>query len=212
MRTDDLLDTLSADLAPAPPGLVTRRLGLGLVLGMVGTFVVLIATLGLRRDLGAAVMGAAFWIKFIYTLALAGLGLWLVERQSRASADARMPAWLLLVPVLLLAAIAAVQVSAPQADWRALLMGHSARVCSTLILILSLPIFAGTFWAMRALAPTRLTLAGACAGLLSGAASAALYCLHCPEVAAPFVLIWYSLGILLATALGALVGRWLLHW
>ena len=34
MRTDDLLDLLSTDLAPAPPGLVTRRLGLGVILGL----------------------------------------------------------------------------------------------------------------------------------------------------------------------------------
>lgn len=212
MRTDDLLDLLSADLTPAPPGLVTRRLGLGVVLGLAVTFLVLLLTLGLRPDLGAALGGAAFWIKFAYTLALAGLGLWLVERQSRAGADARRPARLLLIPVLLLALVAALQLGAPGADWRALVMGRSARVCSLLIAGLSLPIFACVFWAMRSLAPTRLTLAGTCGGLLAGSASAALYCLHCPEVAAPFILVWYSLGILLATALGALLGRWALRW
>ena len=56
------------------------------------------------------------------------------------------------------------------------------------------------------------TLAGASAGFLSGATSAALYCFHCPETAAPFILIWYTLGILLTTALGALLGRWILRW
>ena len=212
MRTDDLLDLLSADLAPAPPGLVTRRLGLGVILGLAVTFLVLLLTLGLRPDLGAALGGAAFWIKFTYTLALAGLGLWLVERQSRAGADARRPARLLMIPVLLLALVAALQLGAPDADWRALVMGRSARVCSLLIAGLSLPIFACVFWAMRSLAPTRLTLAGTCGGLLAGSASAVLYCLHCPEVAAPFILVWYSLGILLATALGALLGRWVLRW
>jgi hypothetical protein len=212
MQTDDLLDALSAELAPTPRAVVPQKLGTGLVTGLVVTFVILLATLRLRPDLGTAVTGAAFWIKFTYTMALAGLGLWLVERQSRAGADARLPAWLLLVPVLALGAIALLQISAPQADVRAMAMGHTARVCSLLILALSLPIFAGTFWAMRRLAPTRLTLAGACGGLLAGAASAALYCLHCPEAAAPFVLIWYSLGIALAAGLGAVTGRWLLRW
>ena len=65
---------------------------------------------------------------------------------------------------------------------------------------------------MRQLAPTRLVLAGASAGFLSGAASAALYCFHCPETAAPFILIWYTLGILMTTALGAALGRWALRW
>lgn len=212
VKTDELLDRLSGNLAPAPRAAVSRNLGLGLFGGMAATFAVLLFTLGLRRDLAAAVTGAAFWIKLAYTFVLAALGLWLVERQSRAGADARVPGWLLLVPVLLLGAVAALQINAPQADWRALAMGHTAKVCSLLILALSLPIFAGLLWAMRRLAPTRLTLAGACAGLLAGAASATLYCLHCPEAAAPFVLIWYSLGILLAAALGAAAGRWALRW
>ncbi len=212
MRTDDLLDTLSAGLAPAPRAVVPQRLGAGLLAGMAVTFAVLLFTLRLRPDLGAAMAGPAFWIKFIYTFALAGLGLWLVERQSRAGADARTPAWLLAAPILLLAMVAAAQMAAPGAHWGDLVMGHTARVCSLLIAALSLPIFAGIFWAMRALAPTRLTLAGACAGLLSGAASATLYGLHCPEVAAPFILVWYSMGILAATGLGAVVGRWALRW
>lgn len=212
MRTDDLIDALSVNLAPAPRTMVTQRLRLGLALGMAATFLVLLFTLHLRRDLGVAITGTAFWIKFGYTFALAGLGLWLVERQSRAGADAATPAWLLLAPVLLLGSVAALELSAPQADWWTMTMGHTARVCSLLILALSLPIFVGVFWAMRALAPTRLTLAGACAGLLAGAASATLYGLHCPEVAAPFILVWYSLGILLASGLGAIVGRWALRW
>lgn len=212
MRTDDLLEVLSADLAPARSSTVLRRLGTGLVLGMAATFLVVLFRFRLRPDLAAAVFGSAFWIKFAYSFALAGLALWLVERQSRAGADARIPGWLLALPVLLLAVVAAMQVSAPQADWHALLMGHTARVCSLLIVALSLPIFVSVFWAMRSLAPTRLTPAGACAGLLAGAASATLYGLHCPEVAAPFILVWYSLGILLATGLGALLGRWALRW
>ncbi len=212
VRTDDLIDALSCGLPSEPRSLVGRSLGFGLLGGLVVTFVILLSALRLRPDLGIAITGTAFWVKFTYTLALAGLGLWLVERQSRAAADARLPAWLLLVPVLLLGVVAAFQISAPQADWKALAMGHTARVCSLLVLALSLPILVGICWAMRRLAPTRLTFAGASAGLLAGAASASLYCLHCPEAAAPFVLIWYSLGILLAAGLGALTGRWALRW
>lgn len=212
MQTDDLIAALSGDLAPAPRGMVGRKLATGLFIGMAATFLVLLFTLRLRPDLGTAVYGAAFWLKFAYTFALAGLGLWLVERQARAGANVTAPGWLLLAPVLLLTSVAAMQISAPEADWRSLTMGHTARVCSLLIVALSFPIFAGVFWAMRALAPTRLTLAGACAGLLAGAASATLYGLHCPEVAAPFILVWYSLGIILATGLGAIAGRWALRW
>jgi hypothetical protein len=212
VETDDLIACLSQDLAPARRGMVMRMLGLGLLLGLAATFVILRLTLNVRPDLSAAMAGSAFWIKFFYTVALAGLGLWIVERQSRAGADARTPIWLVLAPVAALAVLAALQLSSPGVDQHALMMGQTARVCSSLIFFLSLPIFAGLFWAMRRLAPTRLTLAGAGAGMLAGAASATLYGFHCPEAAAPFILIWYTLGILLATALGAFVGRWALRW
>ena len=62
------------------------------------------------------------------------------------------------------------------------------------------------------LAPTRLTLAGALAGLFAGGMGAFVYAFHCPETAAPFVALWYSAGILLTTALGALLGPRLLRW
>jgi hypothetical protein len=212
VETDDLIARLSQDLAPARRSAVMRVLGMGLVLGLVVTAIILRMTLNFRPDLPAAMTAPAFWAKFSYTFALTVLGLWIVERQSRAGADARKPFWLLLAPVAALALLAALQLSAPGADRHDLMMGQTARVCSSLILLLSLPIFAGVFWAMRRLAPTRLTMAGAGAGMLAGAASATIYGFHCPETAAPFILIWYTLGILLATALGAVLGRWALRW
>ena len=133
MQTDDLIATLSGNLAPVRSGLVMRRLGLGLVIGLAGTFLLLRMILSLRPDLAVALAGGAFWMKFAYTFAIAGLGLWIVERQSRAGAGARVPGWLLAVPLLALAA-AAVPGVAPGADRHALMMGHTARVCSVLIL------------------------------------------------------------------------------
>ena len=49
--------------------------------------------------------------------------------------------------------------------------------------------------ALREMAPTRLRLAGAAAGALAGGAGAAVYALHCPELGAPFVAVWYVLGM-----------------
>ena len=48
--------------------------------------------------------------------------------------------------------------------------------------------------------------------LTAGGFGALVYCLHCPEVGAPFVALWYSLGIVLPSAVGALVGPRLLRW
>ena len=136
----------------------------------------------------------------------------MVERQARAGAQARTPLWLLAVPVVALVVAASVQLSDPKANSAALIMGTSADVCPLLILMLSLPIFGGLLLALRRLAPTRLGLAGAVAGLTAGGWAAVVYAFHCPESTAPFIVIWYSLGIVLATALGAAVGRFALRW
>jgi hypothetical protein len=93
-----------------------------------------------------------------------------------------------------------------------MLLGKSWIFCPWLVLLLAAPIFVGLLWSFRRLAPTRLRAAGAVAGLAAGAWAATVYCLHCPEVSALFVLTWYSLGIALAAGVGALLGPRLLRW
>jgi len=39
-----------------------------------------------------------------------------------------------------------------------------------------------------------------------------VYSLHCPELAAPFIGFWYLLGMLIPTAVDALLGPRLLRW
>ena len=66
---------------------------------------------------------------------------------------------------------------------------------------------------VRALAaPTRPALAGAAAGLLSGALGAVAYALHCPESGLAFVAVWYVLGLAMVGAVGALLGSRLFRW
>ena len=93
-----------------------------------------------------------------------------------------------------------------------LIFGQTASVCPFIIALISTPLFVGIFGAMRGLAPTRLRLAGAAGGLAAGSVGALAYSLHCPELAAPFLGIWYVLGILIPTAFGAWAGPRLLHW
>ena len=49
-------------------------------------------------------------------------------------------------------------------------------------------------------------------GLLAGALGALVYALHCPEMATPFLAVWYLAGIAIPTALGAVLGPLLLRW
>jgi hypothetical protein len=212
MKTDNLIAALAGDLAPVRRGYVLSVLGLGLLGGMIVSAGIMTAWLGLRPDLGDAAMTAPYWIKFAYTLALTLCGLRIVERQARAGGKAGVALSLVGLAVAAIVGLAVIQLAVPDAPRHALIMGHSANVCARNIFVLSLPIFAGLFWALRRLAPTRLTLAGASAGLLAGAAGAWVYAFHCDESAAPFMAIWYTLGIAAAGFLGALLGRFGLRW
>ena len=90
--------------------------------------------------------------------------------------------------------------------------GLSWRTCTVSVLMISVPIFVAAFFALRKLAPTQLSQAGACAGVLSGAAGAAIYAFHCPETALPFVAIWYVAAIASTAVIGAALGPRLLRW
>jgi hypothetical protein len=119
----------------------------------------------------------------------------------------------LAAPVLVMWFLAAFDLMRADPAQRAgLFFGHTWTSCPFLVAMLSAPVFVAVLWATRGLAPTRLRLAGSAAGLLSGAIGALVYCLHCPELAAPFLGFWYLLGILIPTAVGALLGPRLLRW
>ena len=212
MRTDDLIAQLSDRLLPVKSGFVASTLAIGVVSGIAGSILLMIVTMGVRHDLAIAIAGSAFWMKFAYTLAIASLGLWIVERSGRPGAEITLPLALLALPVIAILVLMAMQLAPADVDRRALIMGSSSNVCAVLIAVLSLPLFGGVFWALRRLAPTQLTQAGAAAGLLAGSTAASIYAFHCRESAAPFVAIWYTSGILLTIILGAAIGRWALRW
>jgi hypothetical protein len=212
MRTADLIELLAGDVTATPRGLVNRKLLAALIAGGLVTFA--IVALWLRcQPLLAAAQQPWFWMKAGYTGLLTLAGAIMVRRLS--TPGARLGAAPLAAALLILAmlALGAGQIVATAPGARlALWLGQTWKVCSPLILLLAVPIYAFLIAALRALAPTRLTLTGAAAGFAGGALAATLYGLHCPEQAAAFAATWYTLGIAAATALGALTGRWLLRW
>lgn len=212
MQTDDLIAQLSTRLEPVKNGAVTRLLLGAVVVGVAGSILMMLAMIGLRHDIAAAITSFGMWTKLVYTFAIAGFGFWLVERAGRPGAEMTRPALLLALPLLAILLLAALQMSAPDADMPGLVLGHSSRVCAFLVILTAFPTLAATFWALKRLAPTRLTLAGAGAGLFAGAAGAFVYCFHCTEGAAPFIAIWYTLGIVLTAGIGALLGPRFLRW
>jgi hypothetical protein len=119
----------------------------------------------------------------------------------------------IVAPVAGLALLALAELArAPMDNWPQMIMGNSWTQCPWRIVALSVPVFIGLCVVIRGQAPTNLRASGAAAGLLSGAVAATAYALACPESSAAFILVWYSAGIALATAIGALLGPKLLRW
>jgi len=210
---DRLVASLSADLCAVPRHAAARRILTGLALGMAVTIALLMLGLGIRRDLGDAMQSSHFWMKTLYAAALGALALIATLRLARPDCGPQRKLWLVALPLGLLGAFAVLEMTrTPASQWLAMWLGHSWKVCAAMVLALALPILTGLLWALKRLAPTRLRLAGGTAGLAAGAWAACLYCLHCPETSALFVLTWYSLGIALSAALGALLGPRVLRW
>jgi hypothetical protein len=213
VRTDDLIEALAGDSAPLPSRALSRTLGLGLALGAVVSVAIMVLWLGVRPDLMDAMRTGPFWMKFAYALSVAALGFGLIERLARPDGEGGVFGPMLLAPLGVMTALAIYQLwGAPEELRMTMMLGHTYQICARNIVIVSAPIFLGLFWAMRSLAPTRLTFAGAVAGLLAGATGTFIYAFHCDESAAPFVAIWYTLGIAAVGVLGALLGRSLLRW
>ncbi|HTX06281.1 MAG TPA: DUF1109 domain-containing protein [Steroidobacteraceae bacterium] len=212
MRTVDLIELLAGDARAIPRGVANRKLLAALIAGGLVTFA--LVALWLRcQPLLAAAHQPWFWMKAGYTGLLTIAGASLVRRLSTPGARLGAAPLAAALIVLAMLALGAGQIVATAPGARlALWLGQTWKVCSPLILLLAVPIYAFLIAALRALAPTRLTLTGAAAGFLAGALAATLYGLHCPEQAAAFAATWYTLGIAAATALGAISGRWLLRW
>lgn len=213
MKTDDLVALLARNAAPVPAHPVGRRFAWGLAWGTLGAALLMLAGLGLRADLAEAAHLPMFWVKFAVPGALALAALRAAERLARPGARLGHVGVAIALPLLLLWALGAGVLAQAAPEQRvALLLGETWKVCAVLIGLVSLPVFVAAFWVMKGLAPTRLTLAGAAAGLLAGAIGALVYAFHCPEMQAPFLATWYVLGMALPTGVGAALGHWLLRW
>jgi hypothetical protein len=213
MKTDELVALLAARAEPVPRHAASRRLALALALGLPLSVAIMATEYGVRRDLVQALFWPMFWVKLVFPVCVAIAGFVIVQRLARPGVRVRA-AWLgLAVPVLLIWAIGLASWLAAPADERtAMVWGQTWRSCVFNIALIAAPLFVASLAALKSLAPTRPALAGAAAGLMSAGAGAAVYALHCQELAAPFLGIWYVLGMALPAVAGALVGQRLLRW
>ncbi|MDP2085569.1 MAG: NrsF family protein [Gemmobacter sp.] len=209
MKTEDLIAALSADATPgaAPEGGLPWMLA---ALALAGG--VFYAAFGLRADPMAAL--APFTLpKTLLPLALGALALALAFRAARPGQSAGpLPALMLAVPAVAAATALLRLVQTDPAGWAMQATGKTMVPCLVTIPLLALLPLAALLGALRRGAPLSPARAGLAAGLAAGGLAATLYSLHCTEDSPLFWALWYSTGIAISGALGAVAGHRVLRW
>ena len=213
MKTDELISMLARGAEPVPTDAGRTRFRSALAVAAVTSLALMAGTLGVRPDLAEAARDPMFWVKlgFPALLALgAMLGSW---RLVHPGMKLRRAVLGIAAPILAMALLAAIVLWVSQPEARAgMIFGSTWYVCPPTITMLAVPGLALMLWIARDFAPTRPALAGAACGLAAGTLAALAYSLHCPEMQAPFIAVWYLLGMLIPAVIGALLGARLLRW
>jgi hypothetical protein len=213
VKTEQLVSLLATRVDAIDPTAAARRCRWALATGSVVALAVTGGTLHFNPALSHYLSLPMFWVREVYCAALAVIAFFAVARLARPGIRLGWVRSAIIMPVLAMWVLAGVGLLAapPQAQMR-MILGDTAAKCPFLIALLSVPLLAAYVWVLRGLAPTQLRLAGAAAGFAAGSIGALMYSLHCPELAAPFIGIWYLLGMLIPATIGAVFGPRLLRW
>lgn len=211
MKTDDLINALARGAGAAEKPQWRRRLAITLIAGLAVAAALVVIGLGVRPDIGAARMPIMWKSIFSAAAAVVVLPLTLQLMKPGRPLGWRIGAVVLFAALCALAVIVALMGEMPERRWEAW-TGGAMPWCVVLIPVLAAPAAALLTWFMRAFAPTRLTLAGAAIGALSGGIGAMAYAMYCPTDSVAFVATWYALGIAVSATLGALIVSRFLRW
>jgi hypothetical protein len=212
MKTDDLVEALSARIDPVDFRAVGRRIALAVVAGSLVAVAAILVGFGLRTGLSTVEAWTFLLLKIAFAATVAGTAAIYLTRLSRPG-GAPKHGMLVVLPFLVIMALALISLgSAPVSHWDRMVAGDAWLECLVSIPIIAIVPFALTMWAVRQAAPTDLRRAGAFAGLVAGGISAVAYALHCTDDSLPFVALWYGGTIVACTLAGAALGPRLLRW
>jgi hypothetical protein len=213
MKTRDLVARLARDISPVERDVVPRLLNRALMLGLAGSTVLLVALYGVRSDMPDLILTTMFWVRLIFPLAIIAAAMKLAERLGRPGAPLKFAWFAVALPIVtMLLATGGILMATPPGYRLQLMLGTTWRTTTASVVVLSFPSLTAVMHAMKQLAPTRLALAGAGAGLLAGAQGLLVYSLYCSEMAVPFWGVWYVLAIAITTAIGAAIAPHCLRW
>ena len=210
MKTDDLIELLVKDLDPRRfRSMLAGAVAGGIIIAAILFFV----GIGVRPDISEAVKSTRFLFKFVVTVSLAVTAIWVTLSVGRPGGSLAHRGLALAIAPALLACAAVVELLVlPESQWMPRLVGQHARLCLTLIPLLSIGPLACVLAALREGAPSSPGLAGAVAGLAASGIAATFYAANCTDDSALFVMTWYPIATLSVTVSGYLIGRKLLRW
>jgi len=213
VKTDDLVKMISTNLEAVDSREAPRLIFISAGLGAAVALAAMMLFLGIRTDLLEQHALLFVMVKSAFAGAIIGISLANLTRIARPGGERLVSFTLGLSPFGVALVAASVSLAlAPLSDWKAMIVGQNWLLCLVCIPLNAIVPFAGIIWAMRQLAPTNLTLAGAMAGRAAGGISAFAYALHCTDDSFPFIALWYGLTIALCAVLGGVVGPRLLRW
>lgn len=211
MRLDERIDALVADYPHVQRPDLTRK-GLAFnALALVSSLILFVTFWGLRTDLSLFLGSKAFALKVLFALGWLVVAVRLLLVIGRPGASWSWRWWLL--PVLAYGVLVSFSLTGTaQGSAVTGLLGRYPSACVISIPLLGLPFLGAALTWLRLQAPINLTFSGFVAGVFAGSVGAGLYLLHCTDDSGLFVAVWYSLGLLLSGAIGALMGNRFLRW
>ena len=213
MKTRDLIARLVSDMSPVERNAVPRLLNRALMLGLAGSTVLLVTLYGVRSDMPELILTTIFWVRLVFPLAIIVAAMKLAERLGRPGAPLKFAWFVVALPIItMLLAAGSILMATPPGYRLQLMLGTTWRTTTASVIVLSVPSLTAMMHAMKQLAPTRLAMAGAGAGLLAGAQGLLVYSLYCSEMAVPFWGVWYVLAIAITAAIGAAIAPRCLRW
>jgi len=216
MNTDRLVALLSANLEPVRRTRYGKTLAVAMLTGAGAAFILMIATVGPRAELGSRAHLAWTAVKLLFAASVVGAAAPSLLKSMRPGWEPEThPATIFLPFAAAIAAAIAMLAFVTPANWIAMLGGATSAsparglIC---IAIFAVAPFAAIVWALRRGAPTRLRFSGAVAGVVAGGLGAAAYAFNCTSDTLPFIAVCYGAAIAMCALAGAELGPRLLRW
>ncbi|MCK1277383.1 DUF1109 domain-containing protein [Bradyrhizobium sp. 61] len=213
MRTDQLIESLVAELKPVDRTRISRALLSALTIGAMAALSMMFAVFGAIPNLLSRPHPDVFVGKLLFGVGVAATAATILPKLARPRAGVRNSPALVFVPFIAIVAVA-VSALAPVSvtEWSGMIFEEHSIRCLLTIPLLAIAPFMALVWALRLGAPTDLPSAGEIAGLVAAGLGATACALPCVDHWIPAVAIWYGVPIGICALLGARLGPRLLRW